>query len=43
MQTRPCVIAGIALVLGAGLALQPAAAGPKEDVAAAGEKWNGFC
>lgn len=39
MQTRPCVIAGIALVLGAGLALQPAAAGPKEDVAAAGEKW----
>jgi uncharacterized protein (TIGR02246 family) len=39
MQTRPCVIAGIVLVLGAGLALQPAAAGPKEDVAAAGEKW----
>jgi hypothetical protein len=39
MQSRPCVIAGVALVLGAGLALQPAAAGPKEDVAAAGEKW----
>jgi uncharacterized protein (TIGR02246 family) len=39
MQSRPCVIAGIVLVLGAGLALQPAAAGPKEDVAAAGEKW----
>jgi uncharacterized protein (TIGR02246 family) len=40
MQSRPCVIAGIVLVLDAGLALQTAAAGPKEDVAAAVEKWT---
>jgi uncharacterized protein (TIGR02246 family) len=40
MQSRPCVIGGIVLVLGAGLALQTAAAGPKEDVAAAVEKWT---
>ena len=39
MQSRPCVIAGIALVIGAGLALHTAAAGPQEDVAAAGQKW----
>jgi uncharacterized protein (TIGR02246 family) len=39
MQSRRCIIGGIVLVLGAGLALQPAAAGPQEDVAAAGQKW----
>jgi hypothetical protein len=39
MQSRPCVIAGIVLVLGAGLTLQTAGAGPQEDVAAAGQKW----
>jgi hypothetical protein len=39
MQSRPCIIGGVALVLGVGLALQTAAAGPQEDVAAAGQKW----
>ena len=39
MQPRPCIFAGIVLVLGAGLALQTAGAGPQEDVAAAGQKW----
>jgi uncharacterized protein (TIGR02246 family) len=39
MQSRRCIIGGIVLVLGAGLALQTAAAGPQEDVAAAGQKW----
>src|SRR5262245_62177146 len=39
MQSRPCIIGGIVLVLGAGLALQTATAGPQEDVAAAGQRW----
>jgi hypothetical protein len=39
MQSRPLMIGGVALVLGAVVALQPAAAGPQEDVAAAGQKW----
>ena len=38
MQSR-LYISGVVLVLGAGLSLQPAAAGPQEDVAAAGQKW----
>ena len=42
MQSRPCVIAGIVLVLDAGLALQTATAGPKEDVAAAEESGPRF-
>ncbi len=36
---QPCLISGVALVLSAGLSLQTAAAGPQEDVAAAGQKW----
>jgi uncharacterized protein (TIGR02246 family) len=33
------IIGGVALVLSAAAALQPAAAGPQEDVAAATQKW----
>ena len=39
MQSRKLIIGGVALVLGAVVALQPAAAGPQEDVAAATQKW----
>src|SRR5262245_24197561 len=38
MQSR-LAIAGVVLVLSAGLSVQTAAAGPKEDVAAAAERW----
>jgi uncharacterized protein (TIGR02246 family) len=39
MQSRPLIIGGVVLVLSAGVSLQPAAAGPQEDVAAATQKW----
>jgi uncharacterized protein (TIGR02246 family) len=39
MQLRPRLIFGAVLVLSAGLSLQNAAADPKADVAAAGQKW----
>ena len=39
MQSRPLIIGGIVLVLSAGVSLQPAAAGPQEDVATATQKW----
>ena len=39
MQSRRLIIGSIALVLGVGLSLQTAGAGPQEDVAAAGQKW----
>ena len=38
MRSRPSI--SILLVVSAGLAAQTAAAGPQEDVAAAGQKWG---
>ena len=38
MRSRPWI--GVLVVMSAGLAVQVAAAGPQEDVAAAGQKWG---
>jgi hypothetical protein len=37
---RSCRWIGVVLVVSAGFAAQTAAAGPQEDVAAAGQKWG---
>jgi uncharacterized protein (TIGR02246 family) len=39
MMQAPLWISGVVLVLSSGLSVQSAAAGPKEDVAAAGQNW----
>jgi uncharacterized protein (TIGR02246 family) len=39
MQSRPWIIGAVVLVLSVGISLRPAAAGPQEDVAAAGQNW----